>query len=343
MRRAFSLLELVVVLAISGFIAGYVLLVSDATSTGDQTQCAANTRQQLNDIRNAVDRFARSHDRLPMPAQRNLASDNSLFGREAVAANVTLTDGVYFGALPFQALGLAPAYAGDCWGNKYTYAVTAALTTNATSGGFLDSAVNGAIALKRGPAVTINSRTAYAVISHGPDEVGAVALNYAGATPGWCSGAGIEQVNCSAGAAAVVDAPPNDGADAGVNRFDDIVVAAGKPQMLLAGGGGGGGGGGGSCAGSTDMLLWDDPAYDSICGTSVLIGGTWQIVACPDVISTTPPSSGCQAGGYPALADGESVTVTNLTNDLGGSMKVTCNNGTVEFSEQSCTSSLETL
>jgi prepilin-type N-terminal cleavage/methylation domain-containing protein len=229
-RRGFSLLELSMVLVVSGLMLGFL---TQMTSSVDAAQCYTSTKTQIITINEAIQRFARKNDRLPMPAARNIGIEDINYGREALAAAIDQAGGVSFGALPFQALGLSPTMAGDCWGNKFTYMVTTALTTNASSGGYLDSTVEGNIARKNNSGGSADAKIAYAVVSHGMDELGSVELNYTGVSKGWCGGASnLKSMNCRAATAEVADAVFNDGKNAAANYFDDLVLAGGKPKIL---------------------------------------------------------------------------------------------------------------
>jgi len=148
-RYAFSLIEMALVLAISGLMVGFVLKSNTVAGPTNLSECITATKMQLNAIQNAVERFARANDRLPLPAARNVGVESPTYGRESSGANIDAAGGVSFGAVPFQALGLPASYAGDCWGNKLSYAVTTALTTNATSGGYRDATVVGNITLRK--------------------------------------------------------------------------------------------------------------------------------------------------------------------------------------------------
>ena len=175
---AFTLIELAMVLAVTGVMVGFVLKALDTGPGINMTQCANITKGQLHYIDGAIQRFARSNNRLPLPARRWVGVDGATYGREAPAADITQAAGVSFGALPWQALQLPSSYAGDCWGNKYTYIVTTALTTSNSSGGYLDSTVEGNITRKTDGNLNGDTQIAYAIISHGPDGFGAVKLNY---------------------------------------------------------------------------------------------------------------------------------------------------------------------
>ena len=223
-RRGFSLLELAIVLVITGLVAGLALKVTQSGNTG--TECYASTQNQLETIRTAVDQFVIKSDRLPMPAVRTAGVEDITYGREAALGSLDLSGAVVYGALPFQALGLAPSYAGDCWGNKFTYAVTRALTSSAASGGYRDPTVLGAITVKSTTATNLMTDAAYAVISHGANALGAVKINYTDASNTlrkWCGvTSAIESENCDVGNAIVAAAEFNDGTAVATDTFDDV-------------------------------------------------------------------------------------------------------------------------
>ncbi len=232
--NGFTLIEMAMVLVVSGLMLGFILKATEQKTTST-VGCDVATKAQLNFIKGQIEAFARANDRLPLPARRDVGIDNINYGREDDGSNITVSGSVSYGALPFQALGLPAAYAGDCWGNKFTYAVTTALTTNSDSGGFKDATVPGIITLERNGGTDTNTAIAYAVISHGQDQLGAVKLNYNNSgTPAWCTAtANIATTNCEASGSTLVDATFNDGEDAGANYFDDLIIAAAKPEVIV--------------------------------------------------------------------------------------------------------------
>ena len=114
-RRAFSLLELSVVLVIVGLVAGVALSFKQSAVQ----DCVETSKTQLETINAAVKRFAAKNDRLPLPAVRTAGVEDVNFGREAPLGELDVEGAgkVVFGAVPFQALELAPSYSADCWGN----------------------------------------------------------------------------------------------------------------------------------------------------------------------------------------------------------------------------------
>ncbi len=229
-RRGFSLVEIAVVLVMAALMTGYVLKMKPSASTEN---CTATTTIQLRDIQGAVGRFVTTNNRLPMPASRILGVDDINYGREALAAALDVTSGITMGALPFQALGLPASFAADCWGNKFTYAVTTTLTT---TGGYSPAGNVGAITVKANAANNLTTTAAYVALSHGADGVGAVARNYSGVAKNWCTLSSVLQTeNCDVGNATFMSTEINDGKDSGNNKFDDIVVFRGKDVWAIDG------------------------------------------------------------------------------------------------------------
>lgn len=245
-RSAFSLLELAISLLVVGIVAGVALSLRQSS---DNSECLIETKLQLETIQSALDRFITANDRMPMPASRLVGVESPTFGREPktpaelTAARLDSASGVTFGALPFQALGLQPSYAGDCWGNKFTYGVTTALTSSSPTGGFLDPTVSGAITVKSDTATVLTSQIAYVVLSHGRDAIGAVKTNYQhGSDKKWCApSASPQSTNCTKDASGtpaadfstVMSTKFSDG-DNIAAAFDDLVLFKGKPIPAVA-------------------------------------------------------------------------------------------------------------
>jgi prepilin-type N-terminal cleavage/methylation domain-containing protein len=227
MRRGFSILELSIVLAVSALVA---IFVYRSYAHRVDEDCYTTTRDQIYAIKDALQGYAVKNSRLPMPASRMADAGDAGAGHEVSDISaITQTAGVSFGALPFEALGLAPSFGADCWGNKFTYVVTTALTKASKRGGYADPTVPGNIII-RGSATTVTSPTgAYAAISHGADQLGAVSAGYDGGDPRWCIGGALRHINCSADGNNVAAAIFSREDSSAPDFFDDLVIAADKP------------------------------------------------------------------------------------------------------------------
>ena len=130
-HRGFSLLELSVVLGIIALIAGAgISMAQGALKAADRI----TTQERLNTIKLAIDSFAKTYGYLPCPYDRSLATSGATFGVEnrTGSTNCGATNGTSFlnaanistGGVPVRTLGLPDTYAGDAWGNKFTYVVS---------------------------------------------------------------------------------------------------------------------------------------------------------------------------------------------------------------------------
>lgn len=227
-RFGFSLLELSVVMVVLSLIAGFgINMGAGALKAADRV----TTQERLNTIKIALDSFAKTNGYLPCPADRQWRLTDANFGVEVRVGTYTgslsgnpvcgnsgtslvqvgaSAGRVFIGGIPTRTLGLPDAYAGDAWGSKFTYAVSAPHTADILSYYRNDTAGNGTgqISIRYGdrsgtnyslttitqntgdPASTtllpsISSLTpgtpthaaTYAVVSHGRDRRGAFPLN----------------------------------------------------------------------------------------------------------------------------------------------------------------------
>ncbi len=238
LQHGFSLLELSIALAVIGIVVAGGLSMS--TSMVDRT-AYVQTGNQMDEVDKALAAFVSVNNRLPCPADPALAIGDANFGREQAACAGTATavgtgaKNVRIGALPVRTLGLRDRMAADEYGNRYTYAVTENLTTNAVSGGYPDPAEAGAITL----ADTGITDSAYAVVSHGGDAKGS--YRYETASTGVaCAGAAQDVENCN-NDATFRDTRFNRGTVA-ANWFDDTVRFNRKEILNLTAGGASSGG-----------------------------------------------------------------------------------------------------
>ena len=299
-RRGFSLIELSVVLVVSSLMLGFGLQAVQSTGAVD---CTAITRQQMITIHAAVDKYVKAHGFYPRPAARGVAITDPQFGRQVAAGSYTTIDtyatggsNILFGALPFQTLGLPASFAADCWGNKFTYDVSESLATDAASYVSGQGLITVNTSTLASP-VQVTANAAYAVISHGPDGVGAAKKNFSNggtnsngpvtdrkwAGTGTAPNTGhIDAQNAYVGNKVVFVANFNNGKNAGIHYFDDFVTYAEKGQTADA-----------ACIGYSQCNG----------GAPVLSGGTCDTVpstspACPGSCASTTVHSTCNNGTY---------------------------------------------
>ena len=271
----FSLLELSVVLVIIGIII-YMLL---AVTTAQLEQGRIKTTQdKLIKIQNALIVFYGINNRLPCPANGLALNTDSAYGKEqastddagpdskygTVTCTANLSDvaepatTVYIGTIPTRSLGLSDDIMVDSWGGRFTYAVskhcvdpdnwslnnTYKCSNQFTVGGVTTGAItvdgDSISILGPGPQ-TWPVNTAYIVISHGKDQIGA--YNRAGNLKQGTAGSSLpENVNANyntpgnvglvagIGNTSYYDLPINNG-DIPGNYYDDLTIWNTAPQI----------------------------------------------------------------------------------------------------------------
>lgn len=184
-RRGFSLLELSVVIGIIALVAGVgMTMAMGALKAADRV----TTQERLNTIKLALDSFMKTYGYLPCPFDRALLPSVTAYGVAQHSGTSCATNApglqllaspiVAFGGVPVRTLGLPDSYASDAWGNKFSYGVTAALTSEPTRA--LTRA--GEIVMKFGSSGTnynINFRRGSTTYSNPADNGGLVRLDIA--------------------------------------------------------------------------------------------------------------------------------------------------------------------
>ena len=162
--RGFTLVELAVSLVIIALVVG--MFVVPLATQFDQ-QRIAETRTQLEHVREAVIGFALTNGRLPCPATPTTATGAAGAGTEnKPGAACGLTEGV----LPWSDLGV-PEH--DVWGRRFTYRVTLAFADDAVGmqASFLLTDT-GNITVTDG-AANIATTLPAIIVSHGKNGFGA--------------------------------------------------------------------------------------------------------------------------------------------------------------------------
>ncbi|MBY0243100.1 MAG: type II secretion system GspH family protein [Burkholderiaceae bacterium] len=228
-QRAFSLVEMAIVLVIVGLMVGGLL--TPLTVQLEQRR-VADTRRMLDDAREALVGYAVRHGHLPCPAISAANGEEDRSGQRC-------TDERRDGFLPWATLGLPKL---DAWNHLYRYSVTPA---------FADSGQRFKLVTPRD--ITIYTRDAsgalaYAtpaqdipavILSHGANGPGAYSeLGVAVANPGnWANPANLaggnddERANRQSDVNFVARQPSDNRAQQG-GAFDDIVVWV-SPNILF--------------------------------------------------------------------------------------------------------------
>ncbi len=120
--RGFTLIELVVVMAILGFLFAILIGITRSVVTQQRYQ---TTRARMANIDTALAVFVSTNKRLPCPADGRTASSASGAGTEAVTIagglHTGCTNNQQYGVIPWATLGLTATDAEDGWGQRFTY------------------------------------------------------------------------------------------------------------------------------------------------------------------------------------------------------------------------------
>lgn len=191
-RAGVSLLELAVILGIIGIISAVGTTLGVNAFEGAKRMA---TQDRLVVVKRALDQYAERNGYLPCPSRLDRTpTASSFFGDERRDGTTCIADGegvveitvasdsAFLGSLPTRALGLPDSYAGDGWGNKLRYVVSADhvgdIALYATTYGVItimqgDRTTANKYAVTTNAAGTAGAAATYVVISTGPDAKGA--------------------------------------------------------------------------------------------------------------------------------------------------------------------------
>jgi prepilin-type N-terminal cleavage/methylation domain-containing protein len=211
-ERGFTLIEMVVVIAIIGFVMAILTGITRGVVSQQRYQ---TTRARIANIDNALTIFVSQNKRLPCPADGRLASTDANAGLELSSGTPrTCTNNQQHGVIPWRALGLTAADAEDGWSTRFTYRAGPDLV--------VDSAMDFSSCDPAGSGV-IN--TTIAPIS-------------ATSVPPWCIVAGTGAFQCNSGNLGFCT-PPNTALTANLSKGLVVENVAGGLLMDPRGTGGG--------------------------------------------------------------------------------------------------------
>lgn len=184
-RRGFTLIELSVVIVIVSILITGAISVSVNKVKKIKID---DTKQRMEVIYKALKTYVQANNALPCPASITaVKTATNKYGLVAGTAGTCSDDpdgGVYngtdtnlaYGMVPVQSLGLSEKFAEDAFGTKFSYVVEKGLTSalsysNTTMIHIVDSYDN------TGSTRAISTQAAFAIISHGPNKLGAYNAN----------------------------------------------------------------------------------------------------------------------------------------------------------------------
>ena len=185
------------------------------------------SESNLNNVRNAINRFVLQHGRYPIPARLSSVQGDLNYGSEGTAspdlctaANWFASSGmcltpppneVLIGSVPFDNLGLDPDTSHDYWNNRILYAVTLSQTSAGTYvkedgiapfvGQIEVQALDNAVAMPPGVLTTVMQGPDIeyrdmVLVSHGENGSGAYSVDGRQALPCNAPGVEYEDENC---------------------------------------------------------------------------------------------------------------------------------------------------
>ncbi len=190
-NKAFTLLELAVVLVVVVLVAGIGVSISkDMIESSKEVA----TNKRMDEIEKAIFAFMKKNGRIPCPGDATYLTSNANYGVEATVAmlerctggaisSTFRTDSTYMnkaaeGPVPVATLGLPREFMYDGWGRKFAYAAATAMTDSTYSTkafppksgtGCLD---NTAIMVKDASGANRSTSAVYALISYGKNGHG---------------------------------------------------------------------------------------------------------------------------------------------------------------------------
>ncbi len=228
--RAFSVVEIAIVLLISGLLAGMALTFGPKWISFEEQQSSALI---LSTVEHALDRYRKLNMRLPCPAQLDLELDDPGYGEAATVLGKCVTGSpeadeiagsdVVYGAVPVEELGIAKVLMFDNWGHKILYFVDRRMTR---SGAFLHYPAHhpdvGDIQIKDQNGALRTDTAIYVLISHGENGHGGYRRGGARSSAGITDATELENCDCDSTAA-----------DTGVDREFVQAMRTGERDDLI--------------------------------------------------------------------------------------------------------------
>lgn len=245
-KKGFSLIEMAVVLAISGTIAASFLTISSAQQEASSYEITAD---RLDAIEEAINIFVNKTGYLPCVAPSDDAENTATFAvsvdcTQASPADPSIasigsgSDNVWIGTVPTRSLNLPDKYYYDGWNNRFTYAIIKEQAAGADAfNNYSSSATTGVIQIvdrnnnQVTPADT-KSIISYVIVSHGKDGLGGYNRN--GSLGKACAASSKDMGNCDRSNVTFVDAPVTGKTNVAASYYDDLIRWASKTKLEMS-------------------------------------------------------------------------------------------------------------
>lgn len=242
-EKGLSLIEVAMVLLIAGIL---TVPMVDLYTIYKETEKTEVTKNNITDVRNAVNKFAVKEGRYPIPASVSAVQGDVGFGHEGspnppncASATWATTDGicrtatspdVLIGAVPFNTVGLEEEESIDYWGNRILYAVS---LTQTSAGTYVenDGVTGGAITVMEMSSAGLVAAPEFRdaiFVSHGPEAVGAYTAQGNAAAPCNVPVVEAEDENCDLDEVFVLEENAR-GYVKGGDYYDDYTSALKSP------------------------------------------------------------------------------------------------------------------
>ncbi len=236
-QRGFTLVELAIVIAISGIMMSFMATALISYSKKNKIRV---TKHRIEVIQESLEQYLRVNGNYPCVASRTLGEEDADFGREVTTtcntgafAGTVRNSGVRIGVVPARTLNLPDEYALDAWDNKFSYAVTEVLATKnqyRADGGritVLDGAGN-PLSVSQIPALR-NDAGHFFIMSHGKTGRGGFTLY--GTVGAICDATMLDGDNCDDDAtfrSTIINSDTE-----GVRFFDDYTFFKGQTEPVF--------------------------------------------------------------------------------------------------------------
>lgn len=293
-------------MVIFGAIAAATTMVGDKWIEKEEHK---SSKLNAKTVEEALDAYRKVNKRLPCPADPALNPGDAGFGEELYTGGAcagTLpaaaggTGNAVVGVLPTKTLGLGENLVTDNWGNRFDYYLDKRMATENAFSVYPPASSNiGDIEVRDESGSVRTDKAIYAIVSRGANERGA--LTRAGTLKNAATSDLNEQANNHFNASGTASAKDNVVVQASPGKdFDDIVMF--KTRAMMGSGG--------------------KLAVPQGCDSQT---ANW-----------TQGANSC-TGSVSAMADGDTATITDSTAPATGQVTASCNNGTITYSGEACT------